>query len=161
LNFSGIFFDLNALIFRNIGINQEESYIFNTSTSDIFNLKQIIIYLLLVLFSIKSFEVVIITLQFKLNQDFFIEICENKDKPEMHCNGKCHLKKQIQEHEKKESENEKTLKDKDPSLFLSATLRSAPIPFYSKQNYQNRFSNIIYCRLPYFDIFHPPRNILL
>ena len=23
------------------------------------------------------------------------DLCENKDKPEMHCNGKCHLKKEI------------------------------------------------------------------
>ena len=27
-------------------------------------------------------------------------LCVNKDKPKMHCNGKCHLKKEIKETEK-------------------------------------------------------------
>lgn len=29
----------------------------------------------------------------------------NKDRPEMHCNGKCHLKKQIEQDENQRSEN--------------------------------------------------------
>ncbi|GLB52467.1 hypothetical protein NBRC110019_15070 [Neptunitalea chrysea] len=36
------------------------------------------------------------------------ELCENKDKPAMHCNGKCHLAKQLA----KASDAEKETKDK-------------------------------------------------
>ena len=32
-----------------------------------------------------------------MNRDYIAaELCENKDKPELDCNGKCHLKKEIQ-----------------------------------------------------------------
>lgn len=34
---------------------------------------------------------------FKINQDKIIaEFCINKDKPEMHCNGHCHLKNELE-----------------------------------------------------------------
>lgn len=32
-----------------------------------------------------------------MNRDYIASVlCENKDKPELQCNGKCHLKKEIQ-----------------------------------------------------------------
>jgi len=37
---------------------------------------------------------------YELNKDFITEwFCVNKDKPELHCQGKCHLKKQLQSEE--------------------------------------------------------------
>lgn len=46
-----------------------------------------------------------IFIDFKLNQESIAEAhCINKDKPEMNCDGKCYLKKQL----------EKTKKDKKP-----------------------------------------------
>lgn len=39
----------------------------------------------------------IIVASFLSNQRFIAQnLCENRGKPEMHCNGKCHLRKQIQ-----------------------------------------------------------------
>lgn len=32
-------------------------------------------------------------------------LCENKNKPEMHCNGKCHLKKTIKQAEEEDSKS--------------------------------------------------------
>jgi len=35
---------------------------------------------------------------FKLQEDYIAsELCENKDRPEMHCNGHCQLNKKLQE----------------------------------------------------------------
>jgi len=35
-----------------------------------------------------------------LHKKYYAEVlCKNKDKPMMHCNGKCHLKKEIKESE--------------------------------------------------------------
>jgi hypothetical protein len=43
--------------------------------------------------------------------------CENKAKPKMHCDGKCHLKKQLKKEEKKEqAPNSKESKEKFESL---------------------------------------------
>lgn len=39
----------------------------------------------------------------KVNQTFIIEkLCKNKDKPQMHCNGKCYLYQQLQKAAEKE-----------------------------------------------------------
>ncbi|RUT73112.1 hypothetical protein DLK05_15030 [Ancylomarina longa] len=100
-------------------------------------------------------------LQFKLNQKFYLEICENKDKPEMHCNGKCHLKKQILEHEKKESTNEKVLSEKEPLLYLFTTKNYYKPPFYQKPRLLKLLSPQFHPPIFYFDIFHPPRKLNL
>lgn len=34
-------------------------------------------------------------LDYQLNRASYLRRCENRDKPKMHCNGKCHLNKQI------------------------------------------------------------------
>ena len=41
----------------------------------------------------------------KVNQNFIAKtLCENKNKPQMHCNGKCYLYKQLKKAEEKEAE---------------------------------------------------------
>ena len=45
-------------------------------------------------------------LYFYANQDqLAAQFCVNKDKPKLHCNGKCYLCKQLAEQEKKEAES--------------------------------------------------------
>ena len=42
-----------------------------------------------------------------MNRDFIASVlCENKDRPELECNGKCHLKKQIQENTEDQNEGQ-------------------------------------------------------
>jgi hypothetical protein len=56
----------------------------------------------LLLFTIVFFQFkqVFIVAHFFIYQDELAEAyCENKDKPEMQCNGKCHLKKELTEDE--------------------------------------------------------------
>lgn len=44
---------------------------------------------------------------FELNQDYIAKnLCENRDKPEKHCNGKCYLSKKIKQAEEKEKKQE-------------------------------------------------------
>lgn len=58
--------------------------------------------------------------EYVLNQDYIAEfLCINKDKPELQCNGKCHLVKEIE----KQQENE-------PSA-LRISLENYPIGFVS------------------------------
>ena len=38
------------------------------------------------------------------------ELCENQDKPEMECNGKCHLKKELAKASSEENSNSKDKK---------------------------------------------------
>jgi hypothetical protein len=51
---------------------------------------------------VKSF----VTVNFLIYQDQIAkEKCENKDKPQMNCNGKCYLAKQLKAAEEKQKEN--------------------------------------------------------
>lgn len=123
----------------------------------LFLLKRLFTYLLLLLFSFHTFEMAFIVLNFKINQDFFAEICENKDKPEMKCNGKCHLKKQIKKQGEEKSKKEKIKVEKEIQNCILNRGRLLPQPktqiadascFY-KFNHKPR-SGIT-------DIFHPPK----
>ena len=114
-------------------------------------------YLLLVLFSIQTFETALISLNFTINQDYFASICTNKDKPEMECNGKCHLKKQIKQHEEEKS-SEENLTQKEFQLFIQW------LDIINKKNIASGLRNQISYSEPLhsiqysFDIFHPPKS---
>ena len=88
----------------------------------------------------------------------FIEaLCVNQDKPELECNGKCHLKKVVQSQDKKQNTPESIIDFKELTLF-SNTFEIAiltPKVYLKKRNlssYQN-----LYSYRTTNDCFHPPR----
>ncbi|UOQ78013.1 hypothetical protein MUN84_05160 [Hymenobacter sp. 5516J-16] len=66
-----------------------------------------------------------------LNQDYIARVlCINRDKPQLKCNGKCHLRKQLKavaEHEKKQQPSSKQVFP-EITLFcvVAAPLRVSP-----------------------------------
>lgn len=73
-------------------------------------------------------------------QDFIERFCENKDKPELQCDGKCELSKMLlqQTEEDKTPINLELLKNEivlffdtiNTTKFLKSTLKNAPLPQY-------------------------------
>lgn len=58
--------------------------------------KRYIALFLLVLVSIKTLLVPFVYLDFELRKDYIVQqLCENRFKPELHCDGKCYLAKQL------------------------------------------------------------------
>lgn len=54
-------------------------------------------YILTVIYATFALSPLFPFVEYVVKYDYIIsEKCENKDKPEMHCNGKCHLKKQVE-----------------------------------------------------------------
>ncbi|MBE7510303.1 MAG: hypothetical protein HS118_08925 [Bacteroidia bacterium] len=51
-----------------------------------------------ILFS--SFGQSMLFFHYLINESYYISLCENKARPKMHCNGKCHLAKEMKEQEK-------------------------------------------------------------
>jgi hypothetical protein len=48
--------------------------------------------------------------EFNLNHSFIAtSLCVNRDKPMMHCNGKCFLQKQLDQQQDQQSNNQKTV----------------------------------------------------
>lgn len=63
----------------------------------------------------------IIYASFKANQAYIAqELCENKARPQMHCNGRCHLKKQLAKQQAQER--------KAPRPIMPEEVAPAPLP---------------------------------
>lgn len=59
--------------------------------------KQHIALLLFALVSIKTLLVPVVYLDFELRKEYIIQnLCENRFKPQLHCDGKCYLAKRLQ-----------------------------------------------------------------
>lgn len=107
---------------------------------------------------LQSAENFMIVVQYEINKDYIAKnLCENKAKPMMHCNGKCHLRKQLQQQEKKENSPFNSTKEKFELQYFSEN--------NSLINYKNTSEQLIYHSsykaVPYSkhlsSIFHPPQ----
>ena len=75
--------------------------------------------LLLIVFLLPQFAKVGIFISFKANQDFIAKVlCINKDKPELQCNGKCHLAKELNKTESKDQNSPITVTNKTEILLF-------------------------------------------
>lgn len=58
-----------------------------------------------------NFSRLFVYVGFEMNQSYIAaKLCENRDKPMMHCKGKCYLKKQLKQAEEKEKSQENSSK---------------------------------------------------
>ena len=122
-------------------------------------MKSILTYCLIVLFLSQAFEVGLIWVQFKLNQDYIAEfLCVNKDKPEMECHGCCQLRKEIAEKEAAHEKQEKSEMPGKPLMFLESRI-SLLWDVYVKEIHSNSsYHTSFYAKTPVFAIFHPPKS---
>lgn len=117
----------------------------------------IAIFLALSLFT-NSLRVNITYAYYYLDPISFIEkLCENKDKPELQCNGKCQLAKLAQDTNNSESSPIKIPQQKEisPYIFLSSTVYSfINNTFIIKTiySYINLYSYVLTKKA-----YHPPR----
>ncbi|RTL58274.1 MAG: hypothetical protein EKK37_08015 [Sphingobacteriales bacterium] len=80
--------------------------------------KQLIAILIIFSLALQSFQHYAILAEFYWNRDYIAKnLCENRNKPQMHCNGKCHLKKQLQKEEQQQQNNNRT-NTKEPGTLL-------------------------------------------
>jgi hypothetical protein len=122
-------------------------------------LKSIIAIALASLFFLQSAEKLIIVANYELNKEYISKnLCENKAKPMMHCNGKCHLRKQLQKEDKKENAPSNNVKEKFEVQFFyenkATNLSSYNTNVPTKLNSNYLFSDYSKHLL---SIFHPPQ----
>ncbi len=105
-----------------------------------------------------SLRVSITYAYYKIDPMGFIEaLCENKDKPEMACNGKCHLMKVSKSQDKDQKTPESIIDFKELLLYYLATSEfvinfDEAVKSKSIFAYKNLYS---YNNLE--DCFHPPQ----
>ncbi len=113
------------------------------------------IFLLLVL----ALRTAMPILDYAVNYQYIsTQLCENRDKPELRCNGKCYVKKEIL----KSCENENTKESKIQITSIDAFVLNEILDFCIitqiqdkvENNFQNHFNSVL---KPYLgSVFHPP-----
>ncbi len=93
---------------------------------------------------------------YNINIEYIIqELCENKDKPQLNCKGKCYLKKKLNEANRTEKQTAGSLKQLELPVFICNASYLKIIPFRNITVLPNYLKNLYSLSLSKF-IFHPP-----
>ncbi len=94
-------------------------------------LKRLTVILLLVSIVAANFSYYFVYAGFELNKKYIAaQLCENRDKPYLHCNGKCYFMKKIKQAGEKEKSNEhQSQKNLFQEVFFATVTDNV---FYSK-----------------------------
>lgn len=114
-------------------------------------------YIFLLTLVVHTFSQVVIIGEYFINQDYIAAVlCENKDEPEMECNGKCYLKKELKKDEERKGD-EKTTKV-EVLLFCEVKLAEsdAIIDFQIEKTESSIYLSRRLSSGYHQDIFHPP-----
>lgn len=114
--------------------------------------------ILIVLILANSFRASLTFGYYKLDPIGFIAaLCENTDKPELQCNGKCHLKKVARSQDKKQNTPENIVDFKELILYLNPiNTFEVSLNTRLKKEVFSSYLNLYSYKNPK-DCFHPPR----
>lgn len=86
-------------------------------------LNRCIAFLLLLAFGAMSFSQAVVEVNFYANQATIAKtLCENRDKPMMHCNGRCQLCKRLAKQDNQDKDNpERKAENRNEVLFCPET----------------------------------------
>ena len=122
-------------------------------------LNRIIAILMIMIFCCQIFDRSIITLDFYVNQNYIAKnLCENRDKPQLHCDGKCQLCKKLKQEDNKDKQNGAQQKENRVEVLSSKTFfAEINIPFSTriKQSYFLKNTNFVIDQS--YPFFHPPQ----
>ncbi|WP_243412044.1 hypothetical protein [Flavobacterium sp. 103] len=120
-------------------------------------MKNLVFILIIAIFLKPIFPVI----EYVVNYEYISKVlCENKAKPMMHCNGKCHLMKELAkaaENEKPASSDKKGYTPVAELLFFQEikTFSIASASFLDKEKNSNSYSNL-YSKSHLDSLFRPP-----
>lgn len=101
-------------------------------------------------------------LDYVANYDYIVNtLCENKDKPELECNGKCHLSKELAKEAGTDDKNplNNTSKIEIPQIIISENIQEYvfvaenEIPSLEKTGYRSNLNTSLFIS----EILHPPQ----
>jgi hypothetical protein len=122
-------------------------------------LRQLLTFFILISFLGQTFSQVFIVADYYFNTASFAKNCENKDKPKLHCNGKCQLMKKMKQEEKKDQQNpERKIEYKNITISSKSFFVVAlPVHFSSVILFPALHVQVATDRST--DIFHPPKSL--
>lgn len=121
-------------------------------------LKPIITIIFLLSFALQTFSTALIIADYFTNTAAFAKNCENKAKPQMHCNGKCQMMKKLQQQEQKDQQNSNGKEgSKNGTVLFSQTAFAYIIPALPNLTLAyNSHSNSGNIQKMPRTVFHPP-----
>ena len=121
------------------------------------NQKSYIALLLLALISVKTLLVPVVYLDFELRKDFIIQnLCENRFKPQLNCNGQCHLAKKLHKIAEDNATKETQKQGASMKKILEETFEATPL-----FSYELGFENLSLKSNYFYQLAHPQGFTLL
>jgi hypothetical protein len=123
-------------------------------------MKRLISISLILCLVIQTFTSVSFLTFYQFNRNFITEaFCVNKDKPALHCEGKCFINKQLTKDKEAQEHSSNSIETSAYHLFMPPSVTfyldrllpgfEAPVAFYSKHLLLS----------PFFSTFHPPKAV--
>jgi hypothetical protein len=108
---------------------------------------------------LQTFSTLVIVADYCANKDYIAKnLCENRDKPKMHCNGKCYLAKKLLKESKEQgskSPNDKKERQIVDLFFVQASLPTTLFASAIVKDKSGRY--MAFMPVPVHpSIFHPP-----
>ena len=117
----------------------------------------------MLIFVCQTFEKQLLTLDFYANQSFVSKnLCENRNKPQLHCNGKCQLQKKLNQAANNDKQNpERKVESSNEVLFCKNSFPQVAIPFLIsiQKEYFTPDTKAIVDQS--FEFFHPPKPFFI
>lgn len=89
-------------------------------------------FFLLLAFAASTFSRAVIVVDFYANQDYIAKnLCENRDKPMLHCCGRCLLRKRLANQDKQDKNNPERETNNKEVLFFQEASRAAYTPVFT------------------------------
>lgn len=126
----------------------------------LYSVKKLIPILLIFSFLSLSFKESVIVGFYQVNKEYITKnFCVNKAKPEMKCDGKCHMKKMLKKSKKKEQESfpEGSLELKTITFIKSSFSANYRLIDFELINSVTPYQEHLIGTFSINDIFHPPQ----
>lgn len=119
-------------------------------------MKQVVSIMLILLLGAQCLIQLGLVASYQLHKEYIVKsLCNNRNRPEMHCEGKCFLKKKLAEAEKNERQASGIEKQLEIPLFLIAVDElTSVVSFVMAESNISLIAN--YKHIIYANIFHPP-----
>lgn len=116
---------------------------------------------LLGLMLVKVWVIPLLYLDFEIRRDYIVKnLCINRNRPQMHCNGKCYLAKKmaaLEEQEKRQAERDYISQILDHVLDYQNQVAIPPQISYKVHSLLSfNYVSPPFARVPLDDVFHPP-----
>lgn len=107
---------------------------------------------------LSSFSGMVSFAGYQLNKSFIAKVlCINKEVPEKNCQGKCHLKKELEKQEDQQKNSGNTIDDKQFNIFngIGSTISFNSLPIFVSAKFP--LKNASFYNKPVLNsVFHPP-----